>query len=131
MAAGDATTLIVSVYHGTVDLGVPVSVSYEEVMEDIVIQGPGEVGPSLRGIVRRDLACAIGFIDPPQVSPNTGPADLVITYTSCGGDTVTDTLLDMISRGFSSSFDRGSPPGNYIIRFVHQGAMVDSPVEWA
>jgi len=119
----DSEILLAKVEHGTFQYGIAVAVSYELSVQDVVIRGEGFVGPSCRGLVGADLTAVVSFLVKPAQESDTGEADLKITTYQADGGTVLHTLKDMVTRGFSYSMQRESPPAMYTQSFVHVGNM--------
>ena len=117
-----AETLLVGVSHGGTAYGVPVAVSYELSVQDVVIRGEGMIGPSCRSIIGADLTAVCSFlVKPPKASDLTG--SLVITAYLADGTNRTHTLLNMVTRGFAYEMNRESPPALYRQSFAHVGNM--------
>jgi hypothetical protein len=121
--ACDSEVLLAKVEHGTFQYGVAVAVSYELSIQDVVVRGEGFVGPSCRAIVGADLVAVVNFLVKPAQESDTGPADLKITTYQGDGGTRLHTLKNMVTRGFSYSMQRESPPAMYTQSFVHVGNM--------
>lgn len=119
----DAEVLFVSVVHGAFRYGIPISISYELTVQDVVIRGEGVVGPSCRGIVAKDLVAVCTFLVKPPQDSDVTLADLVITTTMADGGTRTHTLADMTTRGYAYEFSRDNPPAIYRQTFVHTSDM--------
>lgn len=119
----NSETLLFSITHGGVAYGLPIAVSYELSVQDVVIRGEGMIGPSCRSIIGADLTCVCSFLVKPPQASDTGPASLVITTFLGDGGTRTHTLASMVTRGFAYEFNRESPPAMYRQAFAHVGNM--------
>jgi len=119
----DSEVLLAKVEHGTFQYGIAVAVSYELSVQDVVIRGEGFIGPSCRGLIGGDLVSVVSFLVKPAQESDTGPAELKITTYQADGGTVLHTLANMVTRGFSYSMQRESPPAMYTQSFAHVGNM--------
>jgi len=119
----NAETLMVSVTHGAFSYGVPIAISYELSVQDVVIRGEGVVGPSCPAIVAKDLVAVCTFLVKPPQNSDVTPANLVITNTMADGNVRTHTLASMTTRGFSYEFARDNAPALYRQTFRHVGNM--------
>jgi len=128
MGACDAPTILVSVTHGGVALGIPISFNYEWVQEDVVVRDAGGISPACRSVIGQDFTCVVDYLVPPLSPLGLTPASLVISMLDGGGGSVVDTITNMIARGSSQEINRDSPPMIYRQRFVIKNSMTASPV---
>lgn len=123
----DAPILIVSGTLGGSAWPLVVAYSFEETVERVVIPNEGVVGPSCRGIVRKDLIGTVDFLVKGAKAIDTN-GSAVFTTKDSDGNNVTDTLATMYADGYAHDVDRDRPPGRWRQRIVHKGDMSSDPV---
>lgn len=126
MGASAAELILVSVVHNGHTIDTPVGFSYERPSDEVVVRGPGKIGPSARGEVAGDFVALIDFIGTGFMAVND-IGSLVITTKNQAGATKVHTMATMKAGAYAQQGNRDAPPFIYRQRFAHQGDMDAEP----
>lgn len=108
-------------------LGVCEGFSFEQSVEVVEIPGEGDLGPTALGIYRKSVAAIVDFLVKGVIPVGTLNS-LVFTSKDSAGNTVTDTIRNMMALGYSKDFQKKAPAGKYRQLFRIQDAMATDPI---
>ncbi len=128
-SACDAIVNVLSAVHGSTDMGLATAYTHAyKIVRAGPIRGPGKTGPSCRPIIARDYVGTVKFLVGPPIAPDIS-ASLILKGIDGDGDTITATIVTMLSDEYEENVDRDSPPGpGWVQAFLHKGDMATTPL---